>query len=815
MKKVKRLKPNDIFKKANLGFMKFRNSSQLIPCKEIIGQKRAVNAINFGLEIEKKGYNIYLSGPAGVGKKTIISSILYNIASKKKVPNDWCYVYNFLKPKEPKALSFAPGKGKEFKKDMDEFVEILLTKIPKTFESKDFEDEKIKIADLYNKKKEKLFNKLNTFALKNNIQLQFAPTGIITRPLLDKKVLTHEQFEVLEEKVKSEIRANKEVVDNEVAATLQLTKQIDREYFKEIRTLENEVALFVVNDLMENLKEKYADHKEVLEYFDLVKTDIVDHIDKFMPKKQIPSFLGAALDGQTEIKIPLQEYKVNVIIDNSKTKGAPVVFETQPNYINLFGSIEREMRMGVMVTDFTMIRDGSICKANGGYLVVEVLDIIKFPFVWDTLKKVIENGELRIEDVYQQFGYSNMVGMRPEPIKINVKVIMTGPPHIFNMIQTYDLDFRKIFKIRAEFDSVVKYNSNTVQDYVCVLKSICDKEELLDFDRSALEATIEHSSRISSNQQKLSAQFGKLIKILDEANHWALKNNSKIVKREHVEHAIEQKIFRSNLYEEKIKELISEGTFMVDTKGIVIGQINGLSVYNLGDYSFGRPNRITCETFMGIEGVVNIERKARLSGSIHDKGVLILNGYIGTKFAQEKPLSLSASIGFEQSYEMIDGDSASAAELISLLSSLAEIPIKQNLAITGSVNQKGQIQPIGGVNEKIEGFFDICNEIGITGDQGVIIPHQNIKNLMLKKEVLDAVNQMKFHIYSIEDIDQGIELLTDVEAGTRGKNGKFKENTFNFKVDNKLRELAIGHRRFGRPTPKKDIDEDEYNNNNI
>ncbi|MGH7884697.1 MAG: AAA family ATPase, partial [Thermodesulfobacteriota bacterium] len=439
MKRTKRLSTKDIIKKSDLSFLKIKNSSHLTPCKDIIGQKRAINSIILGLEINKMGYNIYLSGQPGVGKKTIIKSLLFDIAKKKKVPNDWCYVYNFLNPKEPKAITMAPGRGKTFKKDMEQFIEILKASIPKTFESKDFEDEKIKLADFYNKKKEDLFTKLREFAKQNDIQIQFAPTGIVTMPLLNSKPVSHEVFETFDEKTKAELKGKKDKVDIEVGAILKETRLIDKEYMEKVNDLENKAALFAVSDLMENLKDKYKDLPAIKEYLEQVKNDIVSNIDKFLPVKQPVTFLHSGIPNTGESKNPLTEYSVNVIIDNSQTKGAPVIFETQPNYINLFGSIEREVRMGAMVTDFTLIRDGSIFKANGGYLVVEVLDILKFPFVWDTLKKVIENGELRVEDAYQNYGYANIVGMRPEPIKIDIKVIMTGQPHIFHLLETYDI----------------------------------------------------------------------------------------------------------------------------------------------------------------------------------------------------------------------------------------------------------------------------------------------------------------------------------------------------------------------------------------
>ena len=458
----------------------------------------------------------------------------------------------------------------------------------------------------------------------------------------------------------------------------------------------------------------------------------------------------------------------------------------------------------MLVTDFTMIRSGSLAKASGGYLVIDALDLFKYPFVWDSLKKALENEELRIEDVYQQYGFSSTVGIKPEPVKLDVKVIIAGNSQLYSMLYTYDDDFRKLFKVKADFDYVVERNDSTLSQYSCFIKSACDRDGLNKFDRSGVETVIEYSSRLSGDQNKLSVQFGSITKILKEADYWAkVDNNSKSIKRQHVERAIDEKIYRSNMIEEKIQEMIAKGTILVDTGGLVVGQINGLAVYNIGDYAFGKPSRITCETYMGTEGIINIDRRAKLSGNIHDKGVLILSGYLGTKYAQKKPLNLSASIGFEQSYEMIDGDSASTAELIVLLSSLSGIPIKQNLAITGSVNQKGQIQPIGGANEKVEGFYDVCKAKGLTGEQGVIIPYQNVKNLMLKKEVVQAIKDKKFHIYSAESVDQAIELLTGKEAGSRGSTGKFKTGTINYLVDKKLREFAEDYRKFGRQNNNK------------
>lgn len=801
MRKAKELKPSQVYKVCDLSSLEFDSTEELTPSKEFIGQKRAVDAINFGLGMEFGGYNIYLSGPTGVGKSTTIESILSTLAKEKPSPQDWCYVYNFHNPNEPKAIELPTGMGKSFKKDMDDFLLMLKADIPRAFESKDFEEQKQDLISGFQREKSTLFETLQKHASEKSIQVQFSPTGIITMPMIEGKPVTQDNYNTLDEATKEEIKEKKEQVDNEVAESLKKARKLEKEAMEKVKELEKRVALFSVRDLLENLRDKHTSYPEIIDYFNQLQIHILENIENFLPQKTAPG--GAAVPMQFNMPAqepPFTEYKVNVFIDNSDTHGAPVIIESHPTYNNLFGSIEKEVKFGALVTDLTMIRAGSLAKANGGYLIIEALDIFKYPFVWDSLKKALENEVLRIEDLYQQYGYTSTVGLRPVPIKLNLKVIIAGNSYLYHMLYVHDEDFRKLFKVKADFDSVVERNEVTTNQYSCFIKAICDRDDLSCFDKSGVEKVIEYSSRLAGDQTKLSVQFGLITKILKEADYWSKASGGEdgSITREHVEKAIDEKIYRSSMIEDKIQEMIAKGSIMVDTEGMVTGQINGLAVYSLGDYAFGKPSRITCETFMGTEGVVNIERKARLSGNIHDKGVLILSGYTGTKYAQKKPLSLSASIGFEQSYEMIDGDSASAAELIALISSLSGFPLKQSFAITGSVNQKGEIQPIGGVNEKVEGFFDVCKAKGITGEQGVIIPHQNVRNLMLKSEVVTAVKEGKFHIYPVESVDQVVELLTGKEAGKRGDSGKFKRGTVNYLVDKKLREFAEDYRKFGK-----------------
>lgn len=811
MKKIRELSPDEVYRSCDLsefGFMtteeitgfpssslppwfskRFRTTNGLVGCEDFIGQEKAVNAIYFGLGIDQRGYNLYLAGPSGVGKTSSIKAILSMISKNRPTPGDWCYVYNFEDPNMPTAISLPTGMGKVFKKDMEDLLESLKTNISETFESKQYEEERQRIINETQRQKEALFNELQRKASEEQMQIQFTPTGIVTIPLFRGKPITQEEYNALEDANKEEMRKNKERIDQEVGEIFKNVKSLEKESANKLKELEKRVALFAVRDLLDSIRGKYTSYPDIIDYLDMVQRHVLENIDNFLPER------AGDAGGPLPFRVPQQkptftEYQVNVVIDNSNTEGAPVIFEPHPNYTNMFGSTEREVRFGVLVTDFTMIRAGSLAKANGGYLVVEALDILKYPFVWDSLKKVLENQEIRIEDAYQQYGLIATVGLRPEPIKINVKVILTGSLQIYHLLYAYEEDFRKLFKVKADFDSVVERTEAMVSQYACYIKSICDKEHLKHFDRSGIERIVEYCSRLAGYQNKLSSQFGAVSKIIIESSYWASLDDGRYVTRKHVERAIDEKIYRSNMIEERIREMITEGMILVDTEGAVAGQINGLSVYNLGDYAFGKPSRITCETFMGAEGVVNIERKASLSGNIHSKGVLILSGYMGAKYAQNKPLSLSATLCFEQSYDMIEGDSASAAELIAILSSLSGVPIMQSVAITGSVNQKGQMQPIGGVNEKVEGFYQVCKAHGLTGKQGVIIPHQNVTNLMLKSEIVEAIRDERFHVYSVETIDQALEILTGIEAGERDSNGRFKEGTVNFLVDKRLKELV-------------------------
>jgi lon-related putative ATP-dependent protease len=779
------LSAEDVYRACDPSAFEFETTEHLPPPEGFIGQKRAVSAIRFGLQMKSHGYNLFLTGPPGTGKTSLIRTMLEEIARDRPVPGDICLVHNFRDPDRPRALYLPAGMGRQLKRDMEWLLEQLKREIPRALESKEYQEQQTGIMREYQRQSAALFEELERRASREGIQVRVTPSGIMTVLIHNGKPLTQEEYEALDEATKEQVRRKMEQFQDQVAELLDRVRAMEREAREKTEELERGTLLFVVRRLMDTLRLKYAAYPDVLEHLEHVQENILQEREKFRPRPPVEP-PGLRLDERAGFV----EYHVNVLVDNSATTGAPIVFEPNPTYANMFGAIEREVRLGALVTDFTKVKAGSLLRANGGFLVVEALDVLRYPFVWDSLKRALETGEVRIEDVATQYGLVSATGMRPEPIKVDVKVALIGSPLLHALLYIYDEDFRKLFKVKADFDTQMERTPENLAQYAYFLKSCCDREGLRHLDRSAVAAIIEHSSRLAGDQTKLSTQFGEISDLVREAHYWAEQEGSLYITRAHIERALEEKIFRSNRIEERILEMIARGDILVDVQGAVVGQINGLAVIHLGDYMFGKPSRITCQTFMGREGVINIERRARLSGNIHDKGVFILSGYLGARYAQDKPLSVAASLGFEQSYEPIEGDSASAAELLALLSSLSGVPLKQNLAITGSINQKGQMQPIGGVNEKIEGFYYVCKAKGLTGDQGVVIPYQNVRNLMLRREVVEAIREGRFHIYAVETVDDALELFTGLPAGERDENGQFPEGTVNYLVDQRLRELA-------------------------
>ncbi len=766
----------------------FKTTEELPLEEEVIGQERAVRAMDFGLHVHDRGYNIYISGVPGIGKNTIIKSMIRRVAETQSSPDDWCYVHNFQDPDRPKVLNLLAGKGREFQRDMERLIASLQDEFPKVFQSKEYEDQLRLLEEGFSKARGSLTSDLEERAKEYGFEINTSRLGIFVVPTLKGKPLQAEQLETLDPTLKTEIQRKEKILHEHIRSFVQKIRALRMEMDQKIEQLSRRVAHYISEHSFESLREKYRMFPRVMEYIQAVQQDVLENFKDFLPAQESPIQIAGI-----EVEAPrksMTRYAVNVVVDNSGVKGAPLVEEVNPTYNNLVGRIEKKSRFGTLYTDFTLIKAGSLLQANGGYLLVNILDVLRSPFSWDALKRVIKNQEVKTEDIGELYGFGTSAGIKPEPIPIHLRVILVGNPFIYYLLQTYDEDFGKIFKVKADFDTQQDRRDDSPMQYARFIARLCHNEELLHFDRTAVAAVLEQVSRWTNHQKKLSLRFSDLADLVREASHWARQDNQPHVSSQHVRKAVEEKVYRSNLLEERIQELIAEGTLMVDVAGAVAGQINGLSVHDLGDFAFGRPSRITARVFLGESGIVNIERESKLSGRTHNKGVLILSGYLGGRYAQEIPLSLSASLCFEQSYSEVEGDSASAAELVALLSGLSNIPIRQGIAITGSINQRGELQAIGGVNEKIEGFYSVCKALGLTGEQGVIIPRQNIKHLMLKPEVVDAVSSSQFHVYAVSTVDEALEILTGYPAGEIRSDGSYPEGTMNAVIQKRLLEMG-------------------------
>jgi ATP-dependent Lon protease len=781
----------------------FETTQAIQPCDEIIGQDRALEAIRLGLDINGIGYNIFVTGLAGTGRFTTIKCLLEEIDVKGKIPNDLCYVNNFKNTDMPHMVSLPAGQGSAFKKEMETLIETLKKKIPLMFENETYLNKKKEVVEKFRNKQAEMFREFEKKVNKEGfalVQIQMGPysrPGIF--PLVEGNPVNMDQLETMVEEGKfskdelEKLKGKQAELINELEDIFKETRKAEKEIKDELTSLDNEVISPAIKDSISDIKEKF-NYEKVQQYLDEIQEDILANLGRFREKEETPPPIpGLVLPQAVD---SFSEYQVNVLVDNSETKGAPIIVETTPNYRNLFGTIERVVeRTGIWKTDFLHIKAGSFLRANGGYLIFNTLDALMEAWVWPALKRTLKNQVIEIQ-TYDPFYFFSTSALKPEPIECNTKVIMIGDTQIYYLLYNLDDDFKKIFKIKADFDSVMSKDNDKIQQYASFIRKICDEDKLRPFDRTGIAAVVEQGVRITGRQKKLSTRFHLIADLLREANYWAEKDGSDVVTEKQVDKAIDKRNYRVNLIEEKIQEMIDDGTILIDSDGMVVGQVNGLSVYNLGDYMFGKPSRITAKTSLGKAGIINIEREAEMSGPIHNKGVYILAGYLRGKYAQDKPITMSASLCFEQSYSGVEGDSASSTEIYALLSSISGLPLRQDIAVTGSVNQNGEVQPIGGVNEKIEGFFEVCKAKGLTGKQGVMIPHLNIDDLMLRKDVVEAVKERKFHIYPVKTIDQGIEILTSLEAGERLDDGRFKEGTVNDLVDKKLRELGSKIREF-------------------
>ncbi|MDO8750952.1 MAG: ATP-binding protein [Dehalococcoidia bacterium] len=771
----------------------FETTEEIGPLEVTVGQARAVSALGFGLSVDAPDYNIYVVGYPGSGRATTLGTFLNQAAAKRPVPDDWCYVHNFRDPLQPVAVRLPAGTGRQLVQDMQELIRDSLRDIPQAFESDNYRTRVEESLQEFQQKREGITKEIEASARQEGFIVQPSPLGIVTTPLKDGQPITRERYNQLPEEEKTALREKSEALQSFVDQHLAALRRLEREATKRRTEVDRDVVRAVINPAINELKEKFSDIPALIQYLDDVRQDIAEHVDDFrttddqQPQQQTMEAVMAREIADAERFL---RYKVNVLVDNSHAQGAPVIFEYSPTYYNLFGRVEYRPRFGTAATDLSMIRPGAIHLASGGYLALQARDVLSSPLVWETLKRVLRSREARIENIGEQFSAIPTATLRPQPIPVQTKIILMGTPMLFNILQRVEEDFRKFFKVKADFDLSMERTPENTRFYASFIRNQSRDAGVRPFHKSAVARLVEYASRLVEHQGKLTTRFIDIADLVTEADHWAKNDgDSRLVTAQHVAKAIKERIYRSNLPEERLQEFFNDGTIKIDTDGAVVGQINGMSVIDMGDYAFGRPIRIIARTALG-RGQVSIDREAQMTGRTHNKGFFILTGYVMGKYGQDKPLSFRSSIGFEQTYDEVEGDSASSAELYALLSSLAGIPIQQSIAVTGSVNQRGEIQAIGGAIYKIEGFFDVCKAKGLTGRQGVIIPKDNIRNLVLREDVIQAVRDGLFTVYAVETVEQGIEILTGMPAGEPDAGGRYPEGTLNHAICKNLDHLA-------------------------
>ena len=762
---------------------------------ELIDQKRAEEALKMGLKIKGNGFNVFASGDEGTGKLTAVKMFLEKIVTNEPTPDDWCYVYNFKEPYQPKKIQLPAGLGAELKSDMKAFVGDAMQTLIKTFESEVYLTKRQTIKEKNDKQQSALTLMINEKAEKESLSIKQTPLEVYTIPLKKGEAMTDEEFDNLPLSEKQIIQDKQTKFTTEMNSALKEQRALEKEMNKENKTLESEVTAYAINELTQDISLKYEMIPDVVQYLDCVKKDILENLTDFMISQKEKLIEMPVLENEY-----MKRYQINVLVDNALKKGSPIVIESNPTYNNLMGRVEKESLMGSLITDFTMIRKGTLHEANGGYLIINAADLFKNLFSWEALKRAISNKEIRIEEISEQLGYLTTKTLKPDPIPLDVKVVLVGSPLYYHLLYEHDNDFKSLFKVKADFNSEMDRTPENTANYFSFFQKLSKKENMLAPDKEALRKLEEFGARSTDDQNKLSMRFEKITDVLREANHYATEEAQSFIGATHIEKAIEKRIYRSNMISEKINEMIKKKHILIELTGKKTGQVNALSIIDMGDLRIGKPSKITCTINMGKEGVITVEREVELSGPIHTKGVMILNGYLTEHFFQDKPISLTARLVFEQSYAEVDGDSASSTELYALLSALSKVPIQQGIAVTGSVNQKGEIQSIGGINEKIEGYFEVCKIMGLNGEQGIMIPSSNIQNLMLKKEVIDAVKENKFKIWAVDSIDDGIEVLTGIRSGSIEEEGsinwlvdktiseyskKLKEFSFEEKIDQK------------------------------
>jgi len=805
----KELSPSQLYRKCQVSQFSFETTAEVEAIKDIsrgVGQPRAVKALKFGVGIRQEGYNIYALGPGGMGKHTFVREYLYRQLENAPAPSDYCYVNNFENPGKPSLLYMPKGRGNVLAQDMERLLQEVPNALKGAFESEDYQNRMQAMQQEFKEYQQSVFDDLQKKAKEKNLTLIKTPTGMAFAPLRDEEIMPPDEFQKLPEDERKAIEKDMEEMQNESQRMFQKFPAWQRDIRKKINDLNREVVLYALGHLIDEIRDKQKDIPEVGKYLDAVQKDIIDNARIILESdrqqeeghKQVGSaFLGGGsgmeAGGSTQI---MRRYKVNVLVDNSQTQGAPVIYDDNPTYANLVGRVEHQPMMGALITDFTLIKQGSLHRANGGALILDAHKVLLQPGAWEGLKRALISQQIKIETLAEMFSLISTISLEPEPVPLDVKVVLVGSPLLYYLLKEYDPEFAKLFKVAAEFDIRMDWNDQNQELFARFMAGVIENEGLRPFHRSGVARILEYSSRWVHDQKKLSTHVQSLADLMREADYQAGENDHGVVTDEDVQKAIDAAIYRSDLMRERSRENIVRGTMLIDTDGQQVGQINGLVVISLGDFMFGRPNRITARIRLGKGEVIDIEREAKLSGPIHSKGVLILSGFLGSRYAYDTPLSLSASLVLEQSYGGVEGDSASSAELYCLLSAISGIPLKQSLAVTGSVNQHGQVQAIGGVNEKIEGFFDICREKGLNSEQGVLIPESNVEHLMLRRDVVQAVESGQFHIYPVQTIDQGMEILTGLSAGEPDESGSYPPGTINYEVQKRLHELSEKRRMF-------------------
>jgi lon-related putative ATP-dependent protease len=801
MSSIQPLSPESLCAQCDPAQFSFATTAELDDLTEVLGQTRAIEALKFGIGIRRDGYNLFVLGAPGTGKRTVVRQFLDDKAAHNAPPPDWCYVNNFQEAHKPRVMQLPAGTGVKLKNDMEQLMADLRVAIPAVFESEEYRTRRQEMEEKLKEQHEQAFEELRKEAESHSIALVRTPSGMAFAPMRKNEVVSPEEYEKLPDAEKQRIEAVIATLEEQLAKIIHQIPQWRREGQRRIRELDREVTISAVGHLIDELKKTYVVLPSVIEYLATTQETVIDNVDDFRhttDEAQEITFLGIPIS-RTGGTTSLRRYQVNVLIDNSASKGAPVVYEDNPTYSGLIGRIEHIAQMGALVTDFMLIKPGALHRANGGYLMLDARKVLMQPFAWEGLKRALSAREIRIESLGQALSLVSTVSLEPEPIPLNLKVVLLGEPLLYYLLSEYDPEFSELFKAAVDFGRDMPRDGDSNQVYARLVATLARRDQLLDLDRSAVARVIEYGARLVEDAEKLSVRLREITDLLREADHWAREAGRGVIGASDVQAAIDAKTFRSDRIRERLQEAIQRGTVLIDTSGERIAQVNGLSVVDLGNFMFGHPSRITASIRLGRGEVLDIQREVDLSGPIHSKGVLILSGYLGARYAPDRPLALSASLVFEQTYGEVEGDSASSAELYALLSALASAPIRQSLAVTGSVNQHGQIQPIGGVNEKIEGFFDVCRMRGLSGEQGVLIPAANVKNLMLRQDVIEAVRNGQFHIYPVSTIDEGIEILTGIPAGARADNGLFPDGTINQRVEIQLITMSELARLYGAP----------------